>query len=277
MHPSILKQLKRCIHQKRPITFLVGAGISAESGIPTFRGKDGYWTVGSKNYKAEEIGTFRMFSLAAKEVWKWYLYRKSVTHRALPNESHKALVRIEKLIGSQYALISQNVDSLHRRAGSNEEQTYLIHGDFDFVRCASECTKDLYPFPSSINLTNRNKNVITPEEWDALTCPNCGDDLRPHVLWFDEYYNEEYYKFDSALKTAEKSHILFILGTSGATTLPQMIAERVISRGGMVIDVNINESYFSQLLKSHENGIVINSKSTPFLLELENELKEIIY
>ncbi len=274
--PTVLKQLELCINQSLPITFLVGAGVSADSGIPTFRGKDGYWTVGSVNYRAEEIGTYNMFSQAPKEVWEWYLYRKSVTHQAQPNDSHLALVRIEKLLGEQYALISQNVDSLHRRAGSSDEQTFLIHGDFDFVRCANECTKELLPFPTTIDLTNRAKHTISEYDWEALTCPYCGGKLRPHVLWFDEYYNELYYKFDTALTIAKESQLLFILGSSGATTLPQMIAERVLAKGGMVVDVNINESYFSQLLKSHKNGIAINSKSSPFLLELEGLIKQIL-
>ncbi|MCT4580535.1 MAG: iron dicitrate transport regulator FecR [Flavobacteriales bacterium] len=277
MNSSIVAQLKTCLTNNSQITFLVGAGISAESGIPTFRGADGYWTVGSVNYKAEEIGTYNMFSQSPQEVWKWYLYRKSITHKAQPNASHKALVNIEQLLGQQYALISQNVDSLHRRAGSSEEHTFLIHGDFDFVRCASECTSKLIPFPNEINLENRDKHTMSAHDWEALTCPNCGDKLRPHVLWFDEYYNEVYYKFDTALRTAEKSQLLFILGSSGATTLPQMIAERVLAKGGMVVEVNINESYFSQLLKSQKNGIVINSKSSPFLLELESELKALIH
>lgn len=271
---KIIKQLKLCLEQEKKISFLVGAGLSAESGIPTFRGKDGYWVSGSKNYKAEDIGTLRMFNLASKEVWKWYLYRKSITEKAEPNLSHLLLKEIEDSLEDNFALISQNVDSLHRRSGSSEERTFLIHGDFDFVRCGDECSKELYPFPKEINLINRNKDVITENEWNALRCPKCGEDLRPHVLWFDEYYDEKYFKRDSVLRISKYTGILFVIGTSGATTLPQMIVEKVLAKGGMVVEVNIEDSYFSKFLKGKKNGIVIKQKGSPFLTELNKEINE---
>ncbi len=276
MDNRIIEQLKLCFEKDRKISFLVGAGLSADSGIPTFRGKDGYWVSGSKNYKAEEIGTFRMFNLASQEVWKWFLYRKSVTEKAKPNPSHFLLKEIEDQLEDRFALISQNVDGLHRKAGSSEERTFLIHGDFDFVRCGDECSKELYPFPKEINLIDRNKDIITEHEWKALRCPKCGEDLRPHVLWFDEYYDEKYFKRDSVLRISKSTGILFVIGTSGATTLPQMVARNVLSRGGMIIEVNIEESYFSDLLKNKTNGIVVNQKSTPFLTELSEEIKKMM-
>ena len=272
----IIEQLNFCLEKEKKISFLVGAGLSAESGIPTFRGKDGYWVSGSKNYKAEDIGTFRMFNLASQEVWKWFLYRKSVTEKAKPNPSHILLKEIEDNLENHFALISQNVDSLHRKAGNSEERTFLIHGDFDFVRCGDECSKELYPFPKEINLTDRNKDIITESEWKALRCPKCGEDLRPHVLWFDEYYDEKYFKRDSVLKISKHTGILFVIGTSGATTLPQMVARNVLAKGGMIVEVNIEESYFSNLLKNKKKGIVINQKSSPFLTELNEEIKKLV-
>lgn len=275
MDERIIEQLKFCLKKKKKITFLVGAGLSAESGIPTFRGKDGYWVSGSKNYKAEEIGTFKMFSVASKEVWKWFLYRKSVTEIARPNQSHVLLKEIENTLEDQFALISQNVDGLHKKAGSSEKRTFLIHGDFDYVRCGDECTNELYPFPKSINLLDRDKDVITESEWKALRCPKCQEDLRPHVLWFDEYYDEKYFKRDSVLKISKQTGILFIIGTSGATNLPQTIAHNVLANSGMIVEINIENSYFSELLKDKKNGIIINQKSTPFLMDLSEEIKKV--
>jgi len=269
----IIEQLKFSREKKKKVVFLVGAGLSAESGIPTFRGKDGYWVSGSKNYKAEEIGTYRMFSLASQEVWKWFLYRKSVTEKAKPNQSHILLKEIEDRLQDNFALISQNVDSLHKKAGNSEERTFLIHGDFDFVRCGDECSKDLYPFPKEINLIDRNKDIITEQEWKALRCPKCKEDLRPHVLWFDEYYNEKHFKKDSVLKISKHTGILFVIGTSGATNLPRMVARNVLAKGGMIVEVNIEDSYFSDLLENKKKGIVIRQKSTSFLKELNEELK----
>lgn len=276
MNERIIEQLKFCLLKKKKISFLVGAGISAESGIPTFRGKDGYWVSGSKNYKAEEIGTFKMFSFASREVWKWFLYRKSITEKARPNQSHFMLKEIEGKLENQFALISQNVDSLHRRAGNSEERTYLIHGDFDFVRCGDECTKELYAFPKDINLLNRNKDVISESDWKALRCPKCEEDLRPHVLWFDEYYDEKYFKKDSELRISKQTGILFIIGTSGATTLPQKIAQNVLAKVGMIVDVNIEDSYFSKLLENKKKGIIVRQKSSPFLTELNEEIGKLL-
>jgi NAD-dependent deacetylase len=273
MNDRIIDQLKFCKERNKQISFLVGAGLSAESGIPTFRGKDGYWVSGSKNYKAEEIGTYRMFQLASQEVWKWFLYRKSITEAAKPNQSHYMLKEIEDILTNQFALISQNVDSLHRKAGNSEDRTFLIHGDFDFVRCGDECSNELYPFPKTINLTKRDKDIITTNEWEALRCPKCEEDLRPNVLWFDEYYNDKYYKKNRVLRISKETGVLFVLGTSGATNLPRTVVENVLSKNGMVVELNIEESYFSELLKDKKNGIVIRQKTTPFLTELKDELK----
>jgi NAD-dependent deacetylase len=273
MNERITQQLKFCKEKNKKVSFLVGAGLSAESGIPTFRGKDGYWVSGSKNYKAEEIGTLKMFQVASREVWKWFLYRKSVTEAASPNRSHTMLKEIEDILGDHFALISQNVDSLHRKAGNSEERTFLIHGDFDFVRCGDECSDQLYEFPKNISLEKRDKDVISPEEWEALRCPKCGEDLRPHVLWFDEYYNEKYFKKDTVLRISKNTGLLFILGTSGATNLPRTIAENVLAKNGMVVEVNIEESYFSQLLQNKKNGIIIRQETSPFLTELKDQLE----
>lgn len=275
MEVKIIDQLKLCKEKNRKVSFLVGAGISAESGIPTFRGKDGYWVSGSKNYQAQEIGTFRMFQLASQEVWKWFLYRKSITEFAKPNTSHFILKKMEDLLQDNFALISQNVDSLHKKAGNSEKRTYLIHGDFDYVRCGDECSKEIYPFPKEINLKNRNKDLITEKEWEYLRCPKCNEDLRPHVLWFDEYYNEKYFKKDTVLRISKETGILFVIGTSGATNLPRIVVENVLSRNGTVVDVNIDESYFSDFLESKKNAVVIREKSSPFLTKLYNEVEKI--
>ncbi len=269
----ITERIRFCIENGRKVTFLVGAGISAESGIPTFRGKDGFWTSGSVNYKAEEIGTLEMFRTDPQEVWKWFLYRKSITEKAKPNTSHFMLKEIEEMLQSNFALISQNVDSLHKKAGSSTENTFLIHGDMDYVRCGDECSSELYPFPKDIDLETRDKDVITAKEWELLKCPKCGERLRPHVLWFDEYYNEKYFKKDTVLRISKNTGLLFIIGTSGATNLPQIVTQNVLSKNGMVVEVNTDPSYFSDLLKDKKNGIVIRDQSSDFLTNLRDEIK----
>ncbi|GAA0728459.1 NAD-dependent deacylase [Aquimarina litoralis] len=274
INERIIERIEYCLRKDKRISFLVGAGISAESGIPTFRGKDGYWISGSKNYKAQEIGTKRFFNIASHEVLKFYLYRKSITQFAEPNKSHLMLKEIEDILDDKFALISQNVDSLHKKAGNSEEKTFLIHGDHDFMRCGDECSSELYPFPKDIELKNRKKDQLTEEEIKILKCPKCGEDLRPHVLWFDEYYNEKFFKKDTVLRISKETGILFILGTSGETTLPQVIAKNVLAKSGMVVEINIADSYFSELLKNKKNGIIIRSESSPFLTELKKEIEK---
>lgn len=272
----ITDKIKYCIENGRKVSFLVGAGLSAESGIPTFRGADGYWTSGSVNYKAEEIGTLKMFREKPEEVLKWFFYRKSVTEKARPNTGHFMLKEIGDLLGSNFALISQNVDGLHKKAGSNPDYTYLIHGDHDYVRCGDECSEELYEYPKGINLENRDKDGITDEEWKIFRCPKCGGILRPHVLWFDEYYNEKYFKMHTVLRVSKTTGILFIVGTSGATTLPQVVAQNVLSKNGMVVEVNTDASYFTSLLENKKNGIVINADSSQFLSELKKEIEKLL-
>jgi len=271
----IIEKIEYCLKTNKKISFLVGAGISAESGIPTFRGKDGYWVVGSKNYKAQEIGTKRFFNIASHEVLKFYLYRKSITEFAKPNQSHLILKKIEDILEDNFVLISQNVDGLHKKAGNSAKRTYLIHGDHDFLRCGADCTNELYHFPKEIELKNRPKDKLTESEIKLLKCPKCQEDLRPHVLWFDEYYNEKFFKSNSVLRLSKETGLLFIIGTSGETTLPQVIAKNVLSKNGMVVDVNIADSYFSKLLSNKKNGIILKSKSSPFLFDLINEINKL--
>jgi len=265
----IVEQLKHCLQKQKRITFLVGAGISAESGIPTFRSGNGFWVVGSKNYKPQEIATKRFYQVASHEVLKFYLYRKSITAIAEPNQSHFMLKEIEDLLQDRFALVSQNVDGLHKKAGNSNERTFLIHGDGDFMRCGDECTTELYPFPTSINLKNRKKNDLSEEEIRILRCPKCGEDLRPHVLWFDEFYDEKFYKKDSVLRISKETGILCILGTSGETTLPQVIAKNALSNNALVVEINLDDSFFSELLKDKKNGISIRENRSDFLTALK--------
>ena len=272
---QLIEKLKSCFNTEKKITFLVGAGISADSGIPTFRGQDGYWTIGSQNYHPQEMATNRMFQVNAQEVWKWYLYRKSIVAVAEPNPIHYFLKELEDLLPNQFALITQNVDGLHKRAGSSFDKMFAIHGDLNYIRCSESCTDELIPFPEKIDLKNRDQHTITEQEWKLLHCPKCGELTRPHVLWFDEYYDEKYYKFDSSKKIAKNTGILFILGTSGATNLPMQVASDVLSYDGFVVEVNTDESHFSELLENNENGLIIRCRSSLFLEELVKILKNL--
>ena len=178
------------------VVILTGAGISAESGIPTFRGEDGYWQVGSENYRPQDMATYAAFSRMPDEVWTWYLYRRAVCNQTKPNPAHMAAVELEQSLGDRFVLITQNVDGLHLRAGSSMGRTYQIHGNVDFMRCSKECTETLYPMPQGVGPKERG-DTLDDNERQLLRCPECGQRSRPHVLWFDETYDETFFRFES--------------------------------------------------------------------------------
>ncbi|MFO7497594.1 MAG: Sir2 family NAD-dependent protein deacetylase [Desulfobacterales bacterium] len=235
------------------ITVLSGAGISAESGIPTFRGPEGYWTVGAAEYHPQEMATLRMFRHTPEEVWAWYLYRLGVCRAASPNPGHHALVQIERLFGERFTLITQNVDGLHLRAGSSPARTLQIHGNVFFMRCAGGCGNDALPIPAAVPGKARGEK-LTAADRELLRCPKCGGLARPHVLWFDEYYDEASYRFESALRVAGETDLLITVGASGSTNLPNQVALVVRRGGGILVDVNVEENHFSRLALSGGRG-----------------------
>jgi NAD-dependent deacetylase len=253
------------------ITVLTGAGISAESGIPTFRGPEGYWTVGSDNYRPEEMATRRMFTRYPYEVWQWYLFRRGVCAAAEPNRGHLAIVELEKAYGDRFVLITQNVDGLHLRAGNSMERTFQIHGNIFFMRCWKECTSQIYPIPQGVP-HKKKEEKITAGEKELLQCPTCGDLARPHVLWFDESYNEEHFKFESSIQAASSTDLLIVIGTSGATNLPMQVGMIALQWGAMVIDINPNENPFSSMAKRSRRGFYIPSSASEGLNDLNRVL-----
>ena len=256
------------------LTILTGAGISAESNIPTFRGPEGYWTIGSKEYQPQEMATYRMFRQKPEEVWKWYLYRIDVCKKAQPNPGHHALVEMETLFKDRFTLITQNVDNLHLRAGNSLDKTFQIHGNVFFMRCADECKKEVFSIPE--NLIGREKNqALTETDRQLLVCPYCGSRTRPHVLWFDEMYNEHYYRYHSALKVAGETDLLLVVGTSGATSLPNQVVWEVKNRNGIIIDINIEKNPFSIIALNSRQGFFIKQPSGEILPDIVQCFKTI--
>ncbi len=249
------------------ITVLTGAGISAESGIPTFRGPEGYWTVGSRVYMPEEVATLAMFRQHPQEVWEWYLYRLGVCLHATPNAGHRALAEMELRLADRFTLVTQNIDNLHIRAGNSLQRTLQIHGNINFTRCSNACHGQLSLLPDELKIERRQK-ALTEAELRLLRCQHCHAWLRPHVLWFDECYDENWFRFDSSLAIAATTSLLIIVGTSGATTLPNHIASQVFHNHGTIIDINPLENSFSALAKSSPAGIFINQTACQVLPEL---------
>ena len=245
------------------LVVLSGAGISAESGIPTFRGKEGYWVVGSREYMPEEMATFAMFSRRPDEVWAWYLYRRGVCRGAAPNAGHLAVVKLEELLVDRFLLITQNVDGLHLRAGSSPERTYQIHGNIDFMRCATECGAPISRLPE-LPAKPRGE-PLTDEERAALRCQGCGGLGRPHVLWFDEYYDEEHFRFQSSLRAAVAATVLVVVGTSGATNLPMQVGHAALEAGATIVDINPEPNPFSSLASRADRGFFLQGSGSLYL------------
>jgi NAD-dependent deacetylase len=273
MDPALAGTLAEAIRADKRLTILTGAGISAESGIPTFRGPEGYWTVGSQEYHPQEMATWDMFSRVPLEVWKWYLYRMGVCARAKPNRGHLALVEMERLFQEHFTLITQNVDNLHLRAGNSPERTFQIHGNIFFMRCADECRKTLYPLPAGVSGKSKDQ-ALTASEIALLKCPACGGTTRPHVLWFDETYNEVHFKFESSLRAAVRTDLLIIVGTAGATNLPNQVAALARQAGAVLVDINIEANPFSRLALADSKGFFLQESSGKALEDIVNVFTE---
>lgn len=260
----------------RHITALTGAGISAESGIPTFRGPGGFWTVGSRNYRPQDLATRQAFEAMPREIWTWYLSRLNSCRGAEPNAGHLALARLSQSLGAErFALITQNVDGLHARSGVEKKSLYEIHGNIQRMRCFAECPDSVQPLPDldCTLLESGNAPAIPDEDWEQLHCDDCGSVMRPHLLWFDEYYEERYYRSDSAMQVLERSDLLLVIGTSGATTLPAMAVEYAVDTGMEIIEINTDRSAFTAAIEVSGDGRFIQAPAAAALPRLIEQLK----
>ena len=253
-----------------PLVFLTGAGVSAESGIPTFRGEEGYWSVGSAFYRPMDLATNAAFRRMPDDVWSWYLYRRTVCNAASPNGAHEALARLEKVLGDRFLLVTQNVDGLHRRAGNSAQRTFEVHGNINQMRCANACSLKPVPMPEELGPKTRD-TALTDEERALLVCPLCGGPARPHVLWFDECYDEERFRFQSSLAAVRRAGALITVGSSGATNLPMQMAQMAHGKGAILIDINPETNPFAQLAQGG-GGVWMKQAAGAALAELEELL-----
>jgi NAD-dependent deacetylase len=251
---AVLDALRAAAARPGTVLALTGAGVSAESGIPTFRGKEGYWTIGAREYHPQELATYEAFSAMPWSVWAWYLYRRGVCRRAEPNAAHRALVRLATALPDRFALVTQNVDGLHRRAGSPDAQTFPIHGDITLMRCAGDCTLDRFPIPDAVPELGKGEDV-TDEVKALLVCPRCGAMARPHVLWFDESYDEPRFHLDTVRRLATQAALLVVAGTSAQTNLPWQVVTLAARAGATIVDVNVEDNPFGDIA-AQSGGVV---------------------
>lgn len=209
---------RKALERANRIAVLTGAGISAESGIPTFRGPGGIW----KTYRAEDLATPEAFERDPKFVWEWYDFRRSAIAEVQPNAGHRALAAAEARFES-LTLITQNVDGLHDRAGSRN--VLKVHGDIWTLRC-TECGRE-----------REERNARLTELPPRCVC---GAIERPGVVWFGEALPSRVW--ESAQQAVERAQVLLVVGTSAVVHPVAGLAQLAKARGAQVMEVNVAET-----------------------------------
>jgi NAD-dependent deacetylase len=211
-------QVKEWLASARSVSVLTGAGISAESGIPTFRGNDGLW----RNFRAEDLATPEAFARDPKLVWEWYDWRRSVIATAQPNAGHLALAQIERNV-PRFTLITQNVDGLHGRAGS--ASVLKVHGDIWTLRCT---------------VCERERQDFRPHLSPLPPVCACGGMERPGVVWFGEGLPEAIWM--EAVRSAKECDLFFVIGTSAVVHPAAGLVYLAKQGGAKIVEINIAET-----------------------------------
>jgi NAD-dependent deacetylase len=225
-----VEQTREWLRKARRVAVLTGAGVSAESGVPTFRGKEGLW----KHYRPEDLATPDAFSRDPRLVWQWYNWRRGLVAHAQPNRGHYALADLQRTV-PEFTLITQNVDDLHEQAGSRN--VLKLHGDIWQVRCLSCAREWIDTRPAIAELPPR--------------C-GCGGLLRPGVVWFGEELRPGVW--DCAEKAARKSDLFLVIGTS-AVVYPAAGLVRVAKcAGAKVVEINLAETVITSQIDAFHPG-----------------------
>jgi NAD-dependent deacetylase len=238
-----INELKKIITNSNRITVLTGAGISAESGVPTFRGAGGIW----QNYQVTDVATPQAFARNPELVWEFYNWRRKLVSKVTFNPGHKALADLEKHV-SDFTLITQNVDGLHRKAGSR--RLLEIHGNLWEVRC-TRCGR----------LTmNKSKDM-----GKLPKCTECGGLLRPNVVWFGESLDPDI--LNKSVEAARNCELMLIIGTSGVVQPAASLALQAKAAGAVVAEINIERTP-----QSGQMDFILTGKSgeiLPMLVETD--------
>ncbi|MEW6412512.1 MAG: NAD-dependent deacylase [Candidatus Zixiibacteriota bacterium] len=230
----------------RSCVVLTGAGISAESGVPTFRGQEGLW----KKFRPEELATMDAFIANPKIVWEWYNWRRQLMAKVTPNAGHLAITEMESWCES-FTLVTQNVDNLHRTAGTQD--ILELHGNIQRNKCV-DCNE---PFDPVVE--------INPDK--IPKCKLCGGRIRPDVVWFGELLNPQI--IDRAFRVSQEADIFFSVGTSAIVHPAASLPPTAKRDGATLVEVNTEETPISFLA-----DFQIREKSGEFLPRLVQQLKQ---
>lgn len=225
-----MDEVRTWLTSARSIAALTGAGISAESGIPTFRGPGGLW----RNYRPEDLATPEAFARDPRLVWDWYDWRRGLIANAQPNAGHLALAALERRC-ENFTLITQNVDGLHDRAGS--VNLLKVHGDIWTLRC-SACGRE-----------REDRRVPLP---DLPPRCACGAMERPGVVWFGESLPEAIWR--EAGRAAREAEIFLMIGTSAVVYPAAGLAALAKSSGARIVEINVDETPVSMIADASLTG-----------------------
>lgn len=215
MFESVTKELR----DAKRVVFVTGAGISQESGIPTFRGKDGLW----RNYDAMKLATIDAFYGNPKLVWEWYNERRKNIFSVEPNLGHKAIAELEKFV--KVVVLTQNIDGLHQRAGSTE--VLELHGNIVKIKCT---------------VCDFKSEILTEFIHIPPFC-KCGNILRPDVVWFGESLPQEIWQ--RAMIHASKCDVMIVVGTSLVVSPANTLPIYAKQNNAILIEINPEETIMS--------------------------------
>jgi NAD-dependent deacetylase len=202
----------------RRVTVLTGAGVSAASGIPTFRGPGGLW----KQFRPEDLATPEAFARDARLVWEWYDWRRTLIAACRPNRAHEVLAAWSRRF-PQFVLITQNVDGLHERAGTSN--LLRLHGSIWEVRCNRPCAAGARPW----------RDELVAGATRPPRCPHCGDPLRPAVVWFGEALDTAALRRATAATACD---VFMAVGTSASVYPAAGLLPEAQQRGACTVEIN---------------------------------------
>ena len=238
------KELISRLKKAAVVSALTGAGVSAESGVPTFRDPGGIW----EKFRPEQLANFEAFMSDPDFVWSWYQHRREIMREVKPNPGHYAIVEFENMF-NEFNLITQNIDNLHYRAGS--KRVTELHGNIERNYCVNCRT-----FYNEIEVTEKK----------VILCKKCGSIIRPDVVWFGEILPRKELIF--AEECAKNSDVFFSIGTSAEVYPAAMLPMIAKQSGAYVVEINIRPT-----VMSIDVDEVIQGKSGEILSELVKKLK----
>ncbi len=227
---AMIRELNMRLARASAVTILTGAGISADSGVPTFRGKDGLWN----GYRPEDLASPEAFDRDPRLVWTWYNWRRELIATRQPNPAHHALVELERR-GARFWLMTQNVDGLHALAGS--QRLSEIHGNIWKVRC-TQCGR--------VTVNREVPIAILPH------CSTCQGLLRPHIVWFGESLDPA--DLQQSVEALRQCEVFLIIGTSGVVYPAASFGSVAKAQGAFVAELNLDPTPHSDLVDMAIHG-----------------------